>query len=384
MREVVIAGVGLHPFGRFDGKSIEQMGQEALIAALRDANDMDWRDVQFAFCATMQGGTAAGHRVISGIGLTGIPIVNLETACASGGSAIQLAAQSIATGMCDVVAVLGVEKMPRGFMDMSSYAPYQRLGGYALNPVFFGLWMQRRMEDYGDTLLHLAKVSHKNHKYGVHNPYAMYRKEMTVEEILNSPMVCYPLTLLMLCAPNEGAAALILCAKEVAHRYTERPITIAAAASGVAQYGSDWYGAAASFQGDSVKIANVPVTTVVAREAYEKAGIGPEDIDVAEVQDGDAGAELIATEQLLFFEPGQAARMVDEKRTEIGGDVAINTSGGLLSKGEPVGASALHMVAWITWQLRGQLGTTQVPNAKTGLTHVLGAGGNCAITILRR
>jgi acetyl-CoA acetyltransferase len=384
MREVVIAGVGIHKFGRFENKSLEQLGQEAVLMALEDANNMPWRDVQLAFCGTMHGGTVAGHRVLAPIGLTGIPIVNVETACASGASALQLAYQGIAAGFYEVALALGVEKMPRGFMRMTSYPQWQMLSGLGLNPLIFGLRATRHMAEYGTTHEQLAKVSVKNHKHGTLNPYAMYQKELTMEEVLNSVMVCYPLRLLMLCAPDEGAAAVILCSKDICKKYTSKPITVAAVCTGVSQYGTSMAGAGMGYSGLSAKVHNPEIASVLAKQAYEMSGIGPEDLDLVELQDTDSASEIIFCEELGLCKPGEGGRLVDEGRTELGGNIPVNVSGGLLSKGEPTGASALGQVVEVTWQLRGETGARQVPDAKVGLCHVEGAGGNSGVTILKR
>ena len=379
MREVVIAGVGIHRFGRFADKSFEQIGQEAVRMALKDANNMSFKDVQIAFCGHMHGGTGAGHKTLAGIGLTGIPVVNVETACASGATALQLAAQGIASGLYDVALALGVEKMPRGFMRMTSYSQWQKLSGLSVNPIIFALRATRHMAEYGTTEEQLAKVSVKNHKNAVLNPYAMYQKELTMEEILDSRMVCYPLRLLMLCAPNEGAAAAILCSKDVASKYTSKPVSLAAVCTGVTQYGTSQ-----SDIGQSAKIKNPECTVVIAKQAYEKSGLGPEDLDLVELQDTDSASEIIFYEELGLCPPGEGGRMIDEGRTERDGDIPVSVSGGLLSKGEPTGASALGQIVEVTWQLRGEAGPRQIPDAKVGLCHVTGAGGNAAVTILKR
>lgn len=384
MREVVIAGVGIHKFGRFGDKSFEQIGQEAIRMALKDANNLSFKDVQIAFCGHMHGGTGAGHRVLAGIGLTGIPIVNVETACASGATALQQASQGIAAGLYDVALAFGVEKMPRGFMRMTSFPQWQMLSGLAVNPVGFALRATRHMAEYGTTEEQLAKVSVKNHKNAVLNPYAMYQKALTMEEILNSPMVCYPLRLLMFCAPCEGAAAAILCGRDMASKYTSKPVTVAAVYTSVAQYGTSESNAGAGDIGHSTKIQNTEVTTVLANQAYEISGVGPEDLDLVELQDTDSFSEIRFYEELGLCQPGEGGRLIDEGRTEVGGDIPVSVSGGLLSKGEPTGASALGQVVEVTWQLRGEAGPRQVSGAKVGLCHVTGAGGNAAVTILKR
>jgi len=384
MREVVIAGVGIHKFGRFEDKSFEQIGQEAIRMALKDANNMSFKDVQIAFCSHMHGGTGAGHRTLAGIGLTGIPIINVETACASGATALQLASQGIAAGLYDVAIAFGVEKMPRGFMRMTSFPQWQMLSGIGVNPIVFALRATWHMAEYGTTEEQLAKVSVKNHKNSVNNPYAMYQKELTMEEILNSRMVCYPLRLLMFCAPNEGAAAAILCSKDIAGKYTSKPLSIAAVCTGVAPYGTWQSNAGAGDIGHSTRIQNPEITATLAKEAYEISGIGPEELDLVELQDTDSASEIIFTEELGLCLPGEGGRLIDEGRTEIGGDIPVSVSGGLLSKGEPTGASALGQVVEVTWQLRGEAGPRQIPDAKAGLCHVTGAGGNAAVTILKK
>ena len=379
MREVVIAGVGIHKFGRYQDKTFEQIGQEAVRMALRDANNMPFKDIQIAFCGHMHGGTGAGHRVLSGIGLTGIPIVNVETACASGATALQQAANGIAAGFYDVALALGVEKMPRGFMRMTSFPQWQMLSGLGVNPIFFALRATRHMARYGTTEQQLARVSEKNHRNAVLNPYAMYQKALSTEEILNSPIVCYPLHLLMLCAPNEGAAAAILCSRDVASKYTSKPVTVAAVCTSVARYGTSQ-----SDVGMSSRIQNPEATEVVARQAYEKSGIGPEDLSLVELQDTDSASEIIFYEELGLCPPGEGGRLLDEGRTERDGDIPVSVSGGLLSKGEPTGASALGQIFEVTLQLRGDAGPRQIPGARVGLCHVTGAGGNAAVTILKR
>lgn len=379
----MICGVGLHKFGRFADKSFEDLGQEAVLAALKDANNMPWKDVQMAICGTMHGGTAAGHRVLSRIGLTGIPIINLETGCASGSSAFAMAYQQIAGGFCDVAIVLGVEKMAKGFMRMTSYPQWQVLSGLAINPLEFSLRATRHMGEYGTTHAQLAKVSVKSHKNGALNPYAMYQREMTIEEILASKMVCYPLRVLEFAAPGEGAGAVILCCTEVAGKYTSKPIKVAAACMGVAQYGTSRVGGGIGQMGNSARIRNTEVVTAVAQQAYEQSGIGPEDLDVVECQDTDSASEIILYEQLGLCKLGEGGRLIDEGRTELTGDIPVNPGGGILSCSEPTGASALRQIAEITWQLRGEAGKRQVPNARTGLAQASGAGGNCTVTILK-
>lgn len=382
MREVVIAGVGIHPFGRFPEKSFEQIGQEAIWMALKDAN-INFKDIQSAYCGHMHGGTAAGARTLAGVGLTGIPMMNIESACASGANALKLATEGVAAGLFDVALAFGVEKMPRGFMRMTSFPKWQMLSGLGVNPIVFALKATAHMAKYGTTEEQLAKVAVKNHKNSVRNPYALYQKELSMEQILNSPMVCYPLRLLMFCAPDDGAAAAIVCSRDFAKKHTNKLVTVAAVETGVSPYGTWGATAGAGDIGHSAKIVNTELTTTLAKRAYEKAGIGPEDLDLVELQDTDSASEIIYSEELMLCKPGEGGRLIDEGRTEVTGDIPINVSGGLLSKGEPSGASALGQIVEVTWQLRGDAGPRQLANPKAGLCHVSGAAGNAAVTILK-
>lgn len=385
MREVMVCGVGVHPFGRFDGKTFEDLGQEAVKAALKDAGDMPWTDVQAAFCGTMHGGTGAGHRVLARVGLTGIPIVNVETGCASGSSAFISAYRQVASGDCDIAIAIGVEKMPRGFMRMTSYPQWQVLSGLAINTLEFSLRASRHMAEYGTTEEQLAKVAVKSKKNCTMNPYAMYQKAMTLEQVINSKMVCYPLRLLEFAAPGEGAGAAILCSEEIAKKYNPgRSVKVAAACIGVAQYGTSRCGGGIGGQGQSAKIHNEEVATKLSRQAYEISGIGPKDLDLVELQDTDSSSEIILYEQFGLCPIGEGGRMIDEGRTEITGDIPVNPSGGLLSCSEPTGASALRQLAEVTWHLRGEAGKRQIPNAKAGMAQASGAGGNCTVIILKK
>jgi len=381
MKEVAIIGVGIHKFGRFDNKSYLDLGQEAALMALQDAH-LEWKDIQMAYLSKMYLPATSGARILKPLGATGIPICDIEAACASGGIALSQAVLGIQSGAFDIVLVLGVEKMPRGFMDPSMiYEKWQIQMGMDTNPSYWAMRARRHMYEHGTTDLHIAKVAYKNHKNSVHNPYSMYQKAFTMEEILKSPLVCDPIHLLEICAPNEGAAAAILCPKDQAAKYTTEPITIAACVPTNAYYSADFR---APLDSLSAKVNNPGPTEVAAKKAYEQAGIGPKEINCFEVQDTDAFCEIEITEQLGLCKFGDAGRLLDEGVTEIGGKYPINMSGGLISKGEPIGASHLGQIFEVVQQLRGKAGKRQVPKAKVGLAHVLGAGNNCAVTILKR
>ena len=378
MRDVYAIGVGLHRFGRFGDKDVIEIGREAVVNAIKDAS-ISWREVEAAYCGTVFAGPMAGNKVLARVGLTGLPIMNIEDACASGGAALRAAFQAIAGGFCDVALAFGFEKMPKGFIAGNEDDWFAGLG-LAVNPQYFALKARWHMANFGTTEDQLVRVSVKNHRNGARNPYAMYQKEMSFEEIANSAMVNDPLRLLMLCAPNEGGAAIILSTKEVAMRHTTKLIRLSAAILKSPVYGT----AEVPHMSLSARVEAPTVTMTASKEAFETAGVGPEDLDLVELQDTDSASEIIYTEELGLCARGEGGMLLDEGATEIGGRIPINVSGGLLSKGEPLGASALAQVAEVIWQLRGDAGPRQVPDARVGLTHVYGALGNCSIAVLQR
>lgn len=379
MENAVIAGVGIHPFGRFGDKSYIDIAREAVAMALKDA-DMPFRDVQAVFVSRMYLPATSGVKALSTFGRTAIPIVELEAACAGGGACLRQATTAIVSGMYDVVLALGVEKMPRGFMDPRQlYDQWQCYAGLSQNPMYWAMNARRHMHDYGTTVEQIARIAFKAHKNGVNNPNAMFRKAMTMEEIMNSPLVCDPIRLYMICAPDEGAAAVILVSPKVAKKYTRKPITLVACAHRVSAV--PFYNVAGYTAYDTGK---PPITTTAARDAYEAAGIGPEDLSCAEIQDTDSFCELEHYEQLLFCKPGEGGKLIDDGVTEMTGRLPVNMSGGLVCKGEPVGASGLGMIFELCLQLRGEAGPRQVKGAKVGLGQAYGSMGHVAVTILKR
>jgi acetyl-CoA acetyltransferase len=379
VREAVIVGVGMHKFGRFPDKNFMQIAGEAIINSLKDAG-ISWKEIQAAYCGTAYAGSAAGPKVTSKIGATGIPVMDFENACASGASAVRAAVRDVRAGFYDLVLAVGFEKMPEGMMASPSFYDWQRKLGLAANPIFFALEAKRLMVEYGVTENDFATVAVKNHKYSVHNQYSHYTKALTMEQVLNSPMVCDPLRLLMFCQPNEGAAALVICSRDMAHKFQNKPVAITASVLCSPLHPLPVLPPTTSI---STKKTATHLTKFAADKAYKEAGIGPEDLDVIELQDTDAGSELIAYDQLGLCEPGGAVRLLRDKTVELGGKFPVNMSGGLMSKGEPVGASAIGEMVHLVHQLRGQAGPVQVQGAKVGLSHVIGAGGNCAVTILQ-
>ena len=377
---VEVAGVGIHPFGRFEAKTVTEMGVAAVRAALADAR-VERTGFQAAFCGTAYSGVAAGHRVLDAIGATGGPIVDIEAGCASGGAAVMLAAGAIAAGQYDTVLVFGMEKMPKGIIRSSFFAPWQEEAGLAATPAYFALRAQRLMRESGVTRRHLAEVVVKNRANGVHNPDAMFRKEVTADEVLASRLVCEPLHLWMLCSPNEGAAALVL--RRARDGNGGRPRVAVAAAALRSHLQGNVLSEATPMSG--LVDDDVPApTTLAAEAAYEEAGVGPADLDVVECQDTDAARELLSYEELGLCPRGDAPKILDEGATRMGGRLPVNPSGGLLSKGEPLGASALGQLVELTRQLRSDAGARQVADARVALAHTVGRGANASVVILKR
>jgi acetyl-CoA acetyltransferase len=377
-REVWVRGVGMHPFGRFEHLDVTALGQHAVRKAMAEAH-IGAADFEAALCGTVYSGVAAGHRVLSALACTGKPIVNVEAGCASGGAALSLAFSQIASGQYDTVLVFGMEKMPRGVIRSSFFPPWCEQAGLTPAPAYFALRARRLLQERGVSREDLARVSAKNHRNGVDNPYAMYRKSMTVEEVLASRVVCDPLTLFMLCSPNEGAAAVVLSA----HRGPARPsVRLLAAALRSHLPGSAL--------GEHTPLAGLPdaepesPTTMAAQAAFEQAGLGPEDIDLAEVQDTDSGREILSLEELGLCPVGGGGAFVSCGDSERDGRLPINASGGLLSKGEPLGASALGQVVELVWQLRGTAGPRQIEGARTALAHTVGRGANASVVLLQK
>ena len=374
---VEVAGIGIHPFGRFADRTVTELGVTAVREALHEAGDPHF---QAAFCGTAYAGVAAGHKVLGAIGRTGVPIVDVEAGCASGGAALMLAAGAIRAGQYDCVLVFGIEKMPRGIIRSSFFEPWREEAGLAATPAYFALRAQRLMRDSGITKDDLADVVVKNRAHGVENPNAMFRSEVTAEQVLGSRVVCEPLHLWMLCSPNEGAAAIVLRAGP--EQSAEPRVTLEATALRSHLPGS--------VLSESTPLSGLaddtvdPPTTLAARAAYEEAGLGPADLDVVECQDTDAARELLSYEELGLCPKGDAGKWLAEGVTRLGGRLPVNPSGGLLSKGEPLGASALGQVVELVMQLRGLAGPRQVDGARVALGHTVGRGANASVVILRR
>ncbi len=376
MRDVLIAGVGIHPFGRFP-VGYRELGAVAARAALADAG-VTPGELDLALVGNVGAEMAKGQNILDTVGRPGIPIINVEAACASSASTLFLGARLIESGSAQVVLCLGVEKAPRGFIAGSGYDAWQIETGLGVNPAYFALQAQELIHQTDATVEDLADVSVKNHHHAVENPNAMYRKDVTRDEVLASRAVCPPLSLLMLCAPNEGAAATVLMSRAEAERRGRTGLVSLRSVSLVSRGPDDWFVPAPAFRAEG----RTSLTERAARAAYEEAGIGPDDLDLVECQDTDAASELLAYRELLLCEPGEEAALLRSGATALGGRLPVNPSGGLLSKGEPLGASGLGQIHELVTQLRGQAGPRQVPEARLGLAHVMGAGHNAAAIIL--
>jgi acetyl-CoA C-acetyltransferase len=378
---VAIVGVGLHPFGRFPGVSAIEMGAIAARRAMADAG-VEWSDIQFAYGGSYE--VDNPDSVVSFLGLTGIQFTNVYNGCATAASALAQAADTIRLGDHDLGIAIGMDKhLPGAFSgDPQDYAcpPWYGELGHFITTKFFGMKINKYMHDHGISHETLAKVAAKNYRNGSLNPNAFRRKPLTEAQILGSQMLNYPLTHYMFCSPDEGAAAVVLCRADRAHLYTDKPIYLRATTVRTRRLGSF------EVHNPWLPIEEVPSPSVDASlAAYELAGIGPEDVDVVQLQDTDAGAEIIHLAENGFCADGEQESLVHDGATEIGGRLPVNTDGGLIANGEPIGASGLRQVHEIVRQLRGEAGDRQVPgDPRVGYTHLYGAPGTSGVSILSR
>ncbi|MEI8336986.1 MAG: lipid-transfer protein [Actinomycetes bacterium] len=393
--EVAVLGVGMHPWGKW-GRNFVEYGVVAARAALADA-EVDWRDIQFvAGGETVRNGYpgyVAGATFAQALGWQGAPVVSAYAACASGATALNAARAQILAGLCDVALVVGADTTPKGFLapnagergDDPDWLRFRLLG--ATNPTYFGLYARRRMEQYGATPDHFAKVKVKNARHGLNNPYARFRKEVTIEDVNASPMVSDPLRLLEICATSDGAAALVICSLDYARsRGVSNPVRIAAVSTVTPTYPNTVI-EMPNFATDSAFGVPEPERSFrdsIAYAAYEQAGIGPEDVNLAEVYDLSTSLELDWYENIGLCAPGEAEQLLDAGETTLGGRVPVNVSGGLASFGEAVPAQAIQQVCEITWQLRGQAEGRQVEGARVGLTVNQGLFGHGSCVIAKR
>jgi len=386
VREVAILGVGMHPWGKW-GRNFVEYGVAAAQAALADAG-VEWKDVQFvAGGETIRNGYpgyVAGATFAQALGWSGAQVASTYGACATGAQAVDVARARILAGLCDVALVVGADTTPKGFFAPTGGERQQdpdwlrfRLLG-ATNPVYFGLYARRRMALYGATREDFARVKVKNARHGLANPNARYRKEVTLDEVMASPVVSDPLRLLDICATSDGGAALVLTSLEFARRHTTKPVTIAGVSTVTPRYPNTVIEMPnfATDSAEGVAVPDVPFRDSIARGAYEQAGLGPEDLDLAEVYDLSTALELDWYENIGLCKPGDAEKLVREGATALGGRIPVNASGGLASFGEAVPAQAIAQVCELTWQVRGQAAGRQVEGARVGLAVNQGLFGH--------
>jgi acetyl-CoA C-acetyltransferase len=381
MSDVAIVGLGMHPFGRTDGVSGRAQGAFAARAALRDAG-ITWSDVQFAVGGSMEAGNA--DALVADLGLSGIEFVNVINGCATGGSSLAVADRAIRSGAYDLVMAIGIDKHPPGAFNASpadyGLGDWYGEAGLMVTTQFFGTKLKRYMHDHDVDPSVLAKIAAKNYRNGALNPNAWRRSPMTEEQIASSAMLSDPLTKYMFCSPGEGGVAVVLCRADLASRYTDRPVYLRTSIMRTRLYGT--------FEVFSPSLApdrSDGPTVQAASAAFEAAGIGPEDVDVAQLQDTEAGAELMHMAETGFCAHGEQEKLIDEGATEIGGRIPVNTDGGCIANGEPIGASGLRQVHECVLQLRGDAGERQVPGGpRVAFTHVYGAPGVSACTVMTR
>jgi acetyl-CoA acyltransferase len=378
MSDVYVMGVDMIKFGRFPEKTVPQLGAIAALMALDDAG-LTIHDMQLLCCGNLgQASGMVGQRVLQEIGQTGIGVVNCANACATGATAFREAWMSIKAGIYDVVLAVGVEQMGRGLLGGGGGAkgiPKEGLLGSGTMPAVFAEAGMEHSRKYGTTFAQFAKVSVKNHHHSTMNPKAMYQIETPLETVMNAEMISYPNTKLMCSVNVDGAAAAVLVSEKKAREMgMKRAVRVRASI-----LTSD------PFTDRDLIMPDVNACTRrAAAQAYEMAGIGAEDVDLVELHDCFATAEILHYENLGLCKDGEAGRMIDEGEVALGGRIPVNVSGGLLSKGHPLGATGIANIYEVSTHLRGEAGDRQVEGARIGLTHVIGLGSACGIHILEK
>jgi len=383
MREAVIAGVGFAKFGRYDGqkgrpyKEIYELGTEAITKALKYA-DMEWKDIQVAYGASMFGGLGVPNQCTSRLGMPGIPITTLEGACSSSQQALRQAYQDVSNGLYDVALAFGTEKIPPGLIADTLSPVWMLMMGFNL-PGMYGFDTRRYMQESGATEEDIARVSVMERKNAIMNPNAFWYQgpEITVEEVLNSREIATPIRFLMACANADGASAAIVCSKDKL-KSKARMVRVVASSHATATFGYD------NFGGPVHEKVNPTCTELACKQVWERSGYGPEDMDVIQLYEAMAPSFLWDAEQCGFCKPGEAGKLVREGYFEIGGKKPANTDGGLMGRGHPTGATGIAQIAEIFCQLREEAGPRQVGGAKLGFAQGGGPGPQAVLTILKR
>jgi acetyl-CoA acetyltransferase len=393
-REIAVLGAGMHPWGKW-GKNFVEYGIKACNDALADAG-IEWKDVQV--CAGAETvrcgypGYVAGATFAQALGWSGARVSTSYAACASGAQAINNARAQILAGMCDVALVVGADTTPKGFLapnagerwDDPDWLRFRLMG--CTNPTYFALYARRRMDVYGATEEDFAAVKVKNARHGMANPNARYHKEFTMQQVLESPMVADPLRLFEICATSDGAAAVVLSSMEYARKRSVDPVKIMAVSTVTPTFPQTTI-EMPNISTDSAAVVAEPARGFkdsIAWAAYEEAGIGPEDMSLAEVYDLSSALELDWYENIGLCGPGEAEKLLRGGDTTLGGRIPVNTSGGLACFGEAVPAQAIAQVCELVWQLRGQAGGRQVEGARAGITANQGLFGHGSSVICAR
>jgi len=388
VEEVAIIGAGQTPYGEFLYKGLKELFTEAYLEAVASVDrdfSPDLIEAAYIGCLSAGGGFQLGQLaplLMGHVGLPDIPAVRVENACASGGFALYTAAMAVAAGRHEVVLAAGVEKMRdvagdkgRLWLGVSGDTEYERLAGSTFAGIY-ALMANRYMHDYGLTREQLSLVPVKNHRHALANPKAQFRRELTLEEAMSGPMVAYPFNVWDCSPTSDGAAVVVLCNAKTALRFTDRPVYLAGFAAA-----SDYLAVH-----DRETTTGLGAVRRAAAAAYRQAGLGPGDIDLAEVHDCFSIAEIMAYEDLGFCRPGEGARLLEEGRTTLGGGLPVNPSGGLKAKGHPLGATGCGQACEIFHQLRGTVRepSRQVSGARTALSHNVGGSGGSAVVCVYR
>lgn len=391
-KKVYVVGVGMTKFEKPGSREWDypDMAEEAGKKALADAG-IEYSEIEQAAAGYCYGDSTCGERAVYTLGLTGIPIYNVNNNCSTGSTALFMAKQFIEGGLADCTLAIGFEKMEKGSLGikytdrtnpMDKHAKVMiEERGFEKAPAaaqFFGNAGREHMERYGTKPEHFAKIGWKNHKHSVNNPYSQFQDEYSLEDIQNAPMVFAPLTKLQCCPTSDGAGAAILASEEFVRKHGLEGQAVEILGQAMT---TDFQ---SSFEKSAIKLVGSDMTRKAAEKVYEQAGIGPEDVDVIELHDCFSCNELITYEALGLCPEGKAGEFVDSGANTYGGQVVVNPSGGLISKGHPLGATGLAQCAELNWQLRGQAEKRQVEGAKIALQHNLGLGGAAVVTAYRK
>lgn len=366
MSNAYVIGIGVTKFGRHPDRAVESLAAEAILEAVHDAG-IEWKQVQQLYAAHVNQGVAAGQRVIREVGPSGIPVLNVENCSAASSTAVREASLVVRSGEMDLVVVCGFEKMQHGvLLNVHPEDSPEVAMGTTVLPMRFALMGQKHMEQFGTTLEQFADVSVKNHDHALHNPKAQFPKSLSRQQVLQSRMICDPITVFQCSPTTDGAAAAVIC--------SERFLKASGSKRAVRLIAS---GLASDVDEQGHNIFDLEMVRSNVAGVYKRAGLGPQDLDVVETHDCFTVAEILAYEALGLCADGEGGRMLDEGATRIGGRIPVNPSGGLLAKGHPLGATGLGQIAEIVTQLRGEAGARQVEGARIGLTSNMGMWSSC-------